>query len=76
MDQISAVDGYILYLNDEGIQIAHFLYLEEHSSWQEDLDEDMFLTLIERLVLLSGDRLKIRLVNGLELIEPVERSGR
>lgn len=51
-------------------------YLEEHSGWQEDLDEDLFQTLIERLVLLSGDRLKVRLVNGLELIEMVERSGR
>ena len=51
-------------------------YLEESPEWLEDVDEDLFEYLIDRLVLVSAEEVKIRLLNGLELTEHMIRRVR
>lgn len=51
-------------------------YLEESPDWMEAVCEELFEYLIERLVLVSPEELRIRLVNELELTEHMTRTVR
>ena len=51
-------------------------YLEGCPSWREDVDEEIFEYLIERVSIRSAEQLAIRLLNGLELTETMERTVR
>lgn len=42
----------------------------------DHFDESLFDSLVERVTAESGERLKFRLINGLELAEPIERTVR
>lgn len=49
-------------------------YLDDAPAWLEEIGSELFETLVERLALMAGGQLKIRLLNGLELVEPLERT--
>lgn len=49
-------------------------YLEDAPSWREEPDSEWFDTLIDRIILLSGEQVQIRLINGLQLTEPVGKA--
>lgn len=70
----------ILELSGEDGQIkateAMLDYLEGSSELLEELTEDMFETLVEKVIVISEEQLKICLYNGLELSEAMERTVR
>ena len=49
-------------------------YLEDAPAWLEEIGPDLFETLVDRLALTADGQVKIRLLNGLELVEPLERT--
>lgn len=51
-------------------------YLEDAPAWQEAISEELFEMLIDKIIAVSGEQLKIRLHNGLELLEVIERTVR
>lgn len=51
-------------------------YLEESPEWVETANGELFEYLIDRLILVSPEELRIRLLNGLELTEHMERTVR
>ena len=51
-------------------------YLEGCPPWREDVDEEIFEYLIDRVSIRSAEQLAIRLLNGLELTETMERTVR
>lgn len=63
---------------DEQIQATEGMldYLEQSPDWMETADGALFEYLIDRLVLVSPEELKIRLLNGLELTEHMEKRVR
>lgn len=63
---------------DEQIQATEGMlgYLEQSPDWMETADGALFEYLIDRLILVSPEELKIRLLNGLELTEHMERTVR
>lgn len=70
----------ILELSGEDGQIkateAMLDYLEGSSELLEALTEDVFETLVEKVIVISEEQLKICLYNGLELSEAMERTAR
>jgi hypothetical protein len=70
----------ILELSGEDEQIkateAMLDYLEGSSDLLEELTEDIFETLVEKVIVVSEEQLKICLYNGLELSEAIERTVR
>jgi len=70
----------ILELTGEDGQIrateAMLDYLEVSSELLDELTEDIFETLIEKVIVVSEEQLKICLYNGLELSEAMERTVR
>jgi hypothetical protein len=66
-------DGVI---SDFEITEAMLDYLEGSSELLEELTEDMFETLVEKVIVISEEQLKICLYNGLELSEALERTVR
>ncbi|MPM67843.1 hypothetical protein SDC9_114768 [bioreactor metagenome] len=70
----------ILELSGEDGQIkateAMLDYLDGSSELQEELTEDIFETLVEKIIVVSEEHLKICLYNGLELSETMERTVR
>lgn len=51
-------------------------YLEDGPRWREELDEEVFESLIERISIRTAEQAAIRLHNGLELTETMERTVR
>ncbi len=51
-------------------------YLEDGPEWINEPQPELFESLVGRIVIVSADTLKFRLLNGLELPEPVERAVR
>ncbi len=51
-------------------------YLEGSPEFLEDITEDIFETLVDKIIVISEEQLKIRLHNGLELLETIERTVR
>ena len=51
-------------------------YLEDSPDWMEEVDEELFDYLIERLTLVSAEEVKIVLQGGLELTETMKRTVR
>ena len=49
-------------------------YLEDCPEWPEEIEPELFEMLIDRLALTSDRQVKIRLINGLEVTEPIERT--
>lgn len=47
-------------------------YLEDGPEWLEEIEPELFEMLIDRLMLTADRQVKIRLINGLEVIEPLE----
>ena len=50
--------------------------LESSPDWLEALDEELFSELIEKIVIEDNEILRFRLINGLEVTEPIERTKR
>ena len=63
---------------DEAVQATEAMldYLEDHADWQDNVQEELFESLIGRISLRADNRLRIRLINGLELTEEIERAVR
>ncbi len=51
-------------------------YLEDSPEYLEAVTEDILEVLIDKIIVVSAEQLKIRLHNGLELIETIERTVR
>ncbi len=51
-------------------------YLEDGPEFLEAITEDIFETLVDKIIVVSAEQLKIRLHNGLELPETIERTVR
>ncbi len=51
-------------------------YLEESPELLEDITEDIFETLVDKIIVVSAEQLRMRLHNGLELPETIERMVR
>lgn len=51
-------------------------YLEDSPEWMEEVSADLFEYLVERLTLVSTEELNIKLHNGVELTERMERTVR
>ena len=49
-------------------------YLEDGPEWLEEIEPELFEMLIDRLALTADRQVKIRLINGLEVTEPIERT--
>ena len=49
-------------------------YLEDGPEWLEEMERELFEMLIDRLTLTADRQVKIRLINGLEVTEPIERT--
>lgn len=54
-DQIQATEAMLNYL--------------ESAQWQDEVSPDLFETLVDRITLVSAEKVKFRLLNGLELTE-------
>lgn len=50
--------------------------LEAGPDFLDAFDEELFRELVDKIIVESNDRLRFRLVNGLELTEPIERTVR
>lgn len=61
---------------DETIRKTEIMlaYLEDGPEWLEEIEPELFEMLIDRLALTSDRQVKIRLINGLEVTEPIERT--
>ena len=55
---------------DQQIQATEAMlnYLES-AQWQDEVSPDLFETLVDRITLVSAEKVKFRLLNGLELTE-------
>ncbi len=51
-------------------------YLEDGPEWLDKPQPELFELLVRRIVIISADTLKFKLLNGLELPEPIERTVR
>ncbi len=51
-------------------------YLEDGPQWLEGPSPELFESLVRRIVIVSADTLKFKLLNGLELPERIERTVR
>ena len=49
-------------------------YLEDAPLWRETPDSEWFDALIDQIILLSGEQVQIRLINGLQLTEPIGKA--
>jgi DNA invertase Pin-like site-specific DNA recombinase len=80
LKELRAQRRRILELSGEDSQIkateAMLDYLEGSSELLEELTEDIFETLVEKVIVISEEQLKICLYNGLELSEAMERTVR
>ena len=50
--------------------------LENGPEVLETFDAELFSELVEKIIVESNERLRFRLINGLELTEPIERTVR
>ena len=50
--------------------------LESGPDWLEALDEELFGALVEKIVVEDNENLHFRLINGVEVTEPIERTKR
>ena len=50
--------------------------LESGPDWLDDFDEQLFSDLVEKIVVVDNEKLCFRLLNGLEVIEKIERTRR
>ena len=50
--------------------------LEDGPEFLETLDAELFSELVEKIIVESNECLRFRLINGLELTEPIERTMR
>ena len=50
-------------------------YLEDGSEWLDEIEPELFENLIDRILLTADRQVKIRLINGLEVIEPLEKEA-
>ena len=50
--------------------------LEGGPDFLDAFDGELFRELVDKIIVESNDRLRFRLVNGLELTEPIERTVR
>lgn len=50
--------------------------LESGPEFLEAFDEELFSELVEKIIVESNECLRFRLINGLELTEPIERTVR
>ena len=48
-------------------------YLEDGPEWLDEITADLFVELIEQIIITSPEQVKFRLLNGLELSENIER---
>ena len=51
-------------------------YLEDGPEWLDEVPSDLFGELLDRIIIISPERLKFRLLNGMELSENIERMVR
>ena len=51
-------------------------YLEDGPEWLDEAPSDLFGELLDRIIIISPERLKFRLLNGVELSENIERMVR
>ena len=51
-------------------------YLEDGPEWLDEVPAELFGELIERIIIIGPERLKFRLLNGMELAENIERTVR
>lgn len=51
-------------------------YLEDGPEWLDEAPSDLFGALLDRIIIISPERLKFRLLNGMELSENIERMVR
>jgi len=51
-------------------------YLEDGPEWLDEPRPELFESLVSRIIIVSADTLKLRLLNGLELPETIERTVR
>ena len=60
---------------DETIRKTEALldYLEDGPEWLDEIEPEMFENLIDRIFLTADRQIKIRLINGLEVTEPLEK---
>lgn len=63
---------------DQSIQQTQALLdtLETGPEFLETFDGELFSELVEKIIVESSERLRFRLINGLELTEPIERTVR
>ena len=50
--------------------------LESGPDWLDDFDEQLFSDLVEKIVVVDNEKLRFRLLNGLEVTEKIERTQR
>lgn len=50
--------------------------LESGPNWLEAFDEELFGALVEKIVVEDNENLRLRLINGLEVTEAIERTKR
>ena len=50
--------------------------LESGPDWLEAFDEELFSELVEKIIVEDNETLRFRLINGLEVTEPIERTKR
>ena len=50
--------------------------LESGPAWLEAFDEELFSELVEKMIVEDNGTLRFRLINGLEVTEPIERTKR
>ena len=50
--------------------------LESGPDWLEAFDEELFSALVEKIIVEDNENLRFRLINGLEVTEPIERTKR
>jgi len=51
-------------------------FLEDGPEWLDEPRPELFESLVSKIIIVSADTLKFRLLNGLELPEPIERTVR
>lgn len=49
-------------------------YLEDGPEWLDEIEPDLFEMLIDRVALMADRQVKIRLINGMEVTEHLERT--
>ena len=50
--------------------------LESGPDWLEAFDEELFSELVDKIIVENNESLRFRLINGLEVTEPIERTKR